>query len=344
MFKTEEILKRKLKIPENMKQNITIIGEVVQVKAKEMCLKDKVESKVKPVKELKKEIRTKSEQEQKQGARNSDKNEVEELENIQLIKEIKQGGAVDMRNPLEVVSVGDGTVILVDKERKYLQRISTEGEVVRKYRVTVSQQVTYKSACVFGNFLFVATSDNVITKISLDGSDGSIKDKPEGVRIIDYISAIGDNVILISDCSMYGSILEYNRESNHFIQRVTDVWNPGKVSVIQDGHHTKYIVNCFIRRTKNWAKTTKWVVNIYNRAWNLISTIDINTEALTVTPGGKLLLVNDNRIHEYSQDGRLIRKLLNEYKFNKIRDITWSGRYLFMLEKNPYSIKIFMSN
>ena len=68
MFETEEILKRKLKIPENMKQNITIIGEVVQVKTKDVCLKVKVESKFKPVKELKKEIRTKSEKEQKQGA------------------------------------------------------------------------------------------------------------------------------------------------------------------------------------------------------------------------------------------------------------------------------------
>ena len=164
MFKTEEILKMKLKIPENMKQNITIIGEVIQVKTKDVCLKDKLESKVKPLKEQEKQ--TESEIEQEQGNQNPEKNEVEELNNIQLIKEINPAGATDMRDPLEVVSVGDGTVIMLN----YLQRINTEGNVIRKYQVTVSQQVTYRSACVYGNFLFVATSDKVLTKMSLDGS------------------------------------------------------------------------------------------------------------------------------------------------------------------------------
>ena len=329
MFETEEILKRKLKFPENMKQNITMIGEVVQVKTKDVCLKDRVESKVKSVQEFKKSVK-----DPKQGPRNPVINEVEEIDNIQLIREIKPGGTVDMRNPLEVVSVGDGTVILVDKGLKYLKRINTEGIVVRKYQVTVSQQVTYKSACVYGNFLFVATSDNVITKMSLDGSDGSIKYKPEGVRTIDYISAIGDNVILISESGWGGRILEYNTQTNQVIQRALGIRSPEKVNVIQDGHHT--IVKCIL--------SYKYVVKIYNRAWNLISTIDKNPEVLTVTPGGKLLLVNDNRIHEYSQEGRLFRELLDKHKFTKIQDITWSDRYFWVLENDPCCLKIFMSN
>ena len=337
MFETEEILKRRLKIPENMKQNIPMIGEVVQVKTKDVCLKHKVQSKVKHVKEQK--IQTKSGKEQKLGARNPDKKGVEELNNIQLIKEINPGGTVDMRDPLEVVSVGDGTVILVDYNLNYLQRINTEGEVVRKYQVTINKQEYYSSACVYGNYLFVLISDNVITKMSLDGSDGSIKYKPEGVITINYISAIGDNVILISDGGMVGwdgNILEYNTETNQVIQRVGVIWEPGKVSVVQAGQYTKYIARCI--------KSYKWVLSIYNIDWNQISTIDQYPDALTVTPGGKLLLVCDNRIHEYNQDGRLIRKLLNEYKFNKIRDITWSGRCLWVLESDPHSIKIFISN
>ena len=338
MFETEEILKRKLKIPENMKQNITIIGEVVQVKTKDVCLKVKVESKFKPVKELKKEIRTKSEKEQKQGARNPFKNEVEELENIQLMKEIKPGGSVEMRNPLEVVSVGDGTVIVIDEELNYLQRINTEGEVVRKYQVTISQQVTYNSACVFGNYLFVLTSGNVITKMSLDVFGGSIKYKPEGVGRIDYISAIGDNDILISEGGYPFTILEYNTETNKVLQRVSDIGYPGKVNVVQAGHHTEYIVKWY--NPLSGASRVK----IYNRDWNQISTIDINPDALTVTPGGKLLIVYNNRIHEYSQEGRLIRELLHRYKFNKIRDITWSGGCLWVLERDPHSLKIFVSN
>ena len=331
MFDTEEILKRKLKIPENMKQNITIAGEVLQVKTKDVCLKDRVESKVKPFEELKK-----SEKQQKQGAQNTVKNEVDELDNVQLMKEIKPGGTVDMRGPLEVVSVGDGTVILVDEELKYLQRINTEGEVVSKYQVTINEQTDCTSACVYGNHLFVLTSDNVITKMSLDGSGGSIKYKPGGVILTDYISAIGDNVILISESVGNGIILEYNTETNKVIRRVS--WNTGRASVVQAGHYTKYIVQCY--------KPSRglWVVNIYNTDWNLISTIDKNSDALTVTPGGKLLIVYDKRIHEYSQDGRLISQLLDEYQFKNIRDITWSGGCLWVLQVNPYCIKILASN
>ena len=231
-------------------ESVTVIGEVVQVKTKDVCLKDKVEAKVKHVKEMNKEIQTKSEKEQKQGARNTDKNEVEELENIQLMKEITRGGTVNMRNPLEVVSVEDGTVIVVHNELNYLQRIDTQGEVVRKYKVTVSQLDKYRSASVYGDYLFVLTSDDVITKMSLDASGCNIEYKPGAVRI-GYISAIGDNAILISGGVGDGRILEYNTETNKVIERVSgSIWNPGKVSVVQDGHHTKYIVKWYTRQVK----------------------------------------------------------------------------------------------
>ena len=90
--------------------------------------------------------------------------------------------------------------------------------------------------------MFAATSDDIITKISLDGSDGSIKYKPEGVRTIYYISAIGDNVILITEKGYHGRILEHNIESNKFIERVSDIRLTGNIYVVQAGHHTKYIV------------------------------------------------------------------------------------------------------
>ena len=260
---------------------------------------------------------------------------MEELENIQLVKEIKPGGSVEMRIPLEVVSVGDGTVIVIDEELNYIQRINTEGEVVRKYQITISQQVTYRSACVFGNYLFVLTSDNVITKMSLDGSDGSIKYKSGGVITMRYISAIGDNAILISEGVGYGRILEYNTETNQVIERIGDVGLPGKVSVV---HDTEYILKWYNPLSQ------KWVLNKYSRDWNLISTIDGYPDVLTVTPGGKLLIVIDNRLYEYSQEGTYTKRLLYKHKFTKIQDITWSGRYFWVLENDPCCMKIFMSN
>ena len=311
MNDTQVILNRKITIPENIKQNIETVGGVGQLKTMEVSLKEKLLAKT----------------QQRQNGKNN------ELNNLELLSEIKPVETVYMIKPLEVVSVGDGTVILVDSRLNYLQRINTEGELVRKYQVTISKHVTYRNTCVYGNCLFVLKSDNVITKISLDGSDRSVKCKPVGVGTIYYISAIRDNVILILEID--GRILEYNIETNQVIQRVSGVLNPWKVYVVQDGHDTKYIVKTF---------RYKYILKIYNRAWNLISTIDMYTDVLTVTPGGKLLIVNDNRIHEYSQDGTYIRELLGKYKFNKIRDITMSGGCLWVLEVNPCCIKIFVAN
>ena len=338
MNDAQMILNRKITIPEIIKQNIKIVGDVGLVKTKEVSLKEKLLEKDQPevARREKAQIKPDTEQVSRSSPSKTDKNK--ELNNLELTLEINPGGMVDMRKPLEVVSVGDRTVILVDERLKYLQRINTKGEVVRKYQITLNKQEYYKSACVYGDYLFVATSDNVITKMSLDGSDGSIKYRHGGVQAINYILTTGDNVILLSESGWDGKISEYNTETNHAVKRVTDVWNPRKIGVLQDGHHTKYIVKWFSPFSGEMR------VKIYNRAWNLISTIDRYSDALTVTPGGKLLLAYNNRIHEYSQDGRLIKGLLDEYKFNKIRDITWSGGCYWVLEVNPSCIKIFVAN
>ena len=336
MNDTQMILNKKITIPENMKQNIKIVGDIGKVKTIKLSLKEKLLAKTEP--EVARREKTQIKPDTQQVLRPRQINKNNEINNLELLSEIKPGGMVDMINPLELVSVGDGPVIQVDERLKYLQRINTEGEVVRKYQITLNKQEYYRSACVFGNYLFVATSDNVITKMSLDGSGGSIKYKPEGVRTINYISAVGDNVILISEYQWNGRILEYNTETNQFIERVTDVWLPGRVNVAHAGYDNKYIVKC------NQPFSDESRVNIYNRDWNLISTIDGYAVALTVTPGGKLLLACNNRIHEYSQDRRLIRELSDKYKFNNIQDITCDAGCLWMLEGNPCCIKIFVAN
>ena len=330
MNDTKMILNRKITIPENMKPNIKIVGDMCQVKIKEVSLKEKVMAKTKPDVALREKSQMKPDMQQVLRPRPKQTDKSNELINLELLSEIKPGGTVDMRNPFEVVTVGDGTVILVDKKLNYLQRINTEGNIVRRYQVTLHKFACYKSACVYGDYLFVPTSHNVITKMSLDGSGCNIEYKPEGVSNISYISAIGDNVILITASMLPGRILEYITETNKVIHRVTNEWwYPSKVGVIQTGGDTKYIVKCYQPHSR------KSVVKIYNKDWNLISTIDNNPDVLNVTPGGKLLLVHDNRIHEYSQNGGLIREVLDKYKFNNIQDMTYSGGCLWVLEKNP---------
>ena len=323
------ILNRKITIPEITTRNIIIVGNVWHLKTIEVSLKEKVTTKTQSDVTPREQPQTKPAKQQVLRPRPRQTGKDNELKNLELLSEIKPGETLDMRNPLEVVSVGDGTVILVDKELKYLQRINTEGNIVKIYQVTLSQQAYCKSASVYGKYLFVATSDNVITKMLLDGSGFNIEYKPEGVRTINYISAIGDNVILISEGGYPVRILEYNTETNKVIQRVRFIGFPPRVNMVQAGGGTKYIVKYY------QGASSKWVGNIYNRDWNLISTTDIDPDVLTVTPGGKLLLVSDNRIQEYSQEGRFIRELLDKYKFSNIQDITCSGRCLWVLEKNP---------
>ena len=336
MNDTQMILNRKITFPENMKQNIKIVGDVGQIKTLEVSLKEKLLAKTKPEVAQREKPQITPDTQQVLKPIQIDKNN--EINNLQLLSEVKPGKTVDMTNPLDVVSVGDRSIILVDEKLNCLQRINTEGDVARRYQVT-NKWVAYRSACVYGIYLFVATSDNVITKTSIDGSDGSIKYKPgRGIRI-DSISAIGDNVILISNgglAGLDGRILDYDIETNKVIQRLSGIGYPEKISVVQAGHHTKYIVKWY-----NLLSGER-IVKIYNKDWNQISTININPDVLTVTPGGKLLLVNDNKIHEYSQDGTFIKGLLDKYKFKNIQDITWSGQCLWVLEAS--CIKIFVAN
>ena len=327
MNDAEIILNRTIKIPENIKQHIKIEGNVVPVITKEVPLKEKIMAYSQQCVAATEKPQTTA------GPRQTDiKNE---LNNLELMSEIMPGGTVDMSNPSEVVSVGDGTVILVDQNLNCLQRINTEGKVVRKYQVgqPLNQRVNYVTACVYRDSFFVATSDNVITKMPLDGPGCNIIYKPEGVETLDYVTALGDNALLISGGGYHSyGILEYNTKTNQVIERLSGICNTGKVNVVQDDHHTKYIVNAIQK------------YNIYNREWNLISTIDIYHDVLTVTPGGKLLIAYNNRIHEYSQDGTYIRELLDRYKFKEIRDITCDGQYLWVLDKFSGCIKILVSN
>ena len=335
MNDTQMILSETIIIPENIKNNVTIVGDVGQVKKIQASLKEKVMAKTQPTGAQRKKPQIKADAGQALRPRPKQLDKYTELNNLKLLSEINPGETVVLRYLSEVVSVGDGTVIPVHNSSNYLQRINTEVNVVRRYQVILSQQANCVSASVYGDYLFVVTSDNVITKMSLEGPCYH-KNKPKNVGTIRYITAIGDNVILISEGFYPGRISEYNTGAKQVIQRVPGVWLPGKVIVVQTGGDTKYVVTCHQK------------YNIYNKDWNLISTIDPRPEALAATPGGKLLIVRDNRIHEYSQEGRFIREVLDEFKFNNILNITYSGGCLWILEYNPHTtlgvIKIFYSS
>ena len=197
------------------------MGNVGEVKIKEVNIKEKLVASNQP--NVLEQPKSSTEQVPRLSPRKKEENQENEINNLELQLEIKPGFTVEMNEPLEVVSVGDGTVIFVDESLSCLQRINTEGKVVKKYQIGLPLNKKVKSACVYGNYLFILTSGNVITKMSLDGFGRSTRCKPERVETIDYMSAIADNVILLSEYELNGRILEYNTETNQVIVRVTDV-------------------------------------------------------------------------------------------------------------------------
>ena len=237
MNDTKKLLIQKIRLPESTKQTIKIVGNVGEVKIKEVNLKEKLMASNQP--SVLEQSKSSTEQVLRSSPRQKDKNQDNEINNIELKLEIKPTGTVEVKKPLKVVSVGDGTVILVDESLSHLQRINTEGKVVGKYQIGLPFNKV-KNVCVYGNYLFVLTSGNVITKMPLDGFGRSTHSgcKPERVETINYISAIGDNVILITEGWLPGRISEYYTETNKVIKRVSGRW---KVSVVQDGRDTNYV-------------------------------------------------------------------------------------------------------
>ena len=339
----ETDLNKAFVIHDNIKETIKKVNDVVHGTEKEMCLEDRVQVQDQVNVKFKMGKQTKSELVQ-QDARLA---EVSESGNPHLLLDVKPGKFFVMESPLQVVSVGDGTAILIDKHLSYIQRIYYEGNIVIKYQIQ-NKNVKYKCASVHGGYLFVATSDNAITKMSLDGSGCTMSWEPQGLKSIKHISAIRDNVILISEEGKNGRILEYDMEAKSITQRVSDIWVAGNIGVVQSDTDTKYIVGCYM-----YQGLDKYIpdieTKIYNKSWNLISTLDKNPginkmgdlQGLTVTHGGKVLIACGNTIHEYGLNGSYVKKMLDKDKLNHIQDITYSGGYLWVLEKDPFCIKIF---
>ena len=322
---TDQIMNKKVILPAKMKKNMNLM-DLVKMNTKEVCLKEKIEAetqcgyKLNERKSMPYTAKTK-----KQNIRRIDE-QIEGKE--ELVLEIKPGRSIDIEIPLEVVSVGDGTVILVDYNLNYLQRIDSEGNIVKMYNFKT--KVNHRSACVYGEYLYVATSDNLIRKMPLRGSGYITKYKPKRVDI-GYISAAEDNVILISESAINSRILEYNTDTNRVTQQVTESRIPGKVSVCKTSADTKYIVKM----------ADGWRTNVYNKNWNLIFTIDKYPDGLTVSPDGSLFLAHDNKIYEYTHEGHFIREMVKDQQFHQIKDIILSGGYLWVLEKHPCCIKIY---
>ena len=97
MNDTEMILNRKITFPENKKQNIDIVGDVIRVKTIKVSLKEKLIAKTKPDVSPREKAQIKPDTQQVLRPIQIDKNN--EINNLELLSEIKLRGNIDTENP-----------------------------------------------------------------------------------------------------------------------------------------------------------------------------------------------------------------------------------------------------
>ena len=248
---------------------------------------------------------------------------------------------VKLREPRDIVSLGDGTVILVDEKLSFVQRIDPEGNVIKKYSLgKFSMFGTYiSSACVFGKYIFLASFDDTIKRLLLDEQGGTKTYKPKGITT-DYITAIGDDNLLISEHNEPGRIVQYRAGAEKISVKVSNISNPMKVHVACTQHGAKYLIN--------WGERESMTANvsIYNHEWKPITTIDLldSPMVLTVT-SEKVLIANHTTkaVYVYDMDGMYNSDII--CPIGKPSSMIYKEPYLTVLEENPsYCLKMFNLN
>ena len=266
------------------------------------------------------------------------------LQGKQLILNIQPGTHVKFQDPAEVVSVGDGSVILVDKALNYLQRVDQQGKVIQFYRTQFSG---IKSACVYGKFLYWSNGVNCIAKMQLDGTGVTSFYEPQLVQQVDFISAIDVNTILITDSSN-NRIYEYDmklRLTTERTKRQNCIIYSGKVSYCP--YHKAYIVAGFDHSDTQ----LRYVVHIYSNTWAVLREVEIDDSCsvfdrnqICMTSTSNILIQNKlGTLSVYKLDGTCVHKteLSDKYKNNGPLDIAVYDSTVWVLECKPICLSVY---
>ena len=126
------------------------------------------------------------------------------LQKPKLVLEIKKGEKVEVSCPHEIISAGDGTVIIGCDGLQTLQNIDVTGTVIKEYNI--GSKVS--SAAVRKGYLYAAVAGNRIIKMALDKTDSGITHIPDSNNVSRI--AASEKGILISEFIHGGSLLEYD--------------------------------------------------------------------------------------------------------------------------------------
>ena len=199
--------------------------------------------------------------------------------------------------PTELIKVGDGSVILVDQGLRYVRRLNMAGVITDIYP-SLFKRSTIKSACVYGKYLFIVSSNRWVTKTLLADAEWKTKTELRGIQA-DYITAIGENTLLVTISKDKGGIVEYNLDTHVCRTRLSDIKQPGKVCVAMDGDKMKFIVRCLKPKDNIPSNNPvyKVCIKIYDDNWKEETTIETpnqwDPQGLTVASSHEQIIVTD---------------------------------------------------
>ena len=246
-----------------------------------------------------------------------------------LYKQLKSWGGLTIQDPEEILSVGDGTVIFVNKGKSELVRIDKTGRVIDVYKESNITGATISMGCLYVACYFT------ISKIALNDKNKKVtyKHNIESVGQM-KISTAGLNMIMSTYNS--GHIIEYNGKDTKVC--VSGLSGPRFVtSAIVNGEQI-YTV------TESGKK-----VNVYDGSWKLFHSISAykggdfkNISGTSITPGGKLLIADSdaNIVCAYNLDGTFVRDILSSSAVQKPSGVLYEYPYLWVTE-GTNSIKLF---
>ena len=253
------------------------------------------------------------------------------LKNPELIKDIQAGGTLQIKNPREILSVGDGTVILVNQGLDDLQRIDIEGNVVQVYSIGKA----IRSAAIEMDNLFIACQDKTLTIMNIGQSKPRVTYNTD-IDDLWCVTARGTKVY-VSAWSSNGKIYECdNGQTNICLSELNFPWFMNCADV--NGERL-FIVTEYGKRR----------INIYDSSWKLILSIDTrlgstlkNLRGSFITPGGKVLVADyeTSVISEFNMDGIFIRDMLKSPAINKPNGILYDSPWLWVTEATP-ALKLF---
>ena len=246
-----------------------------------------------------------------------------------IYKQIKTGDDLTIQDPEEILSVGDGTVIFLNKGKSELVRIDKTGRVIDVYKESNITGATISMGC-----LYVA-HNSTISKIALDDKNNKVTYTPD-IENVGQIKISTARLNMIMSSYYGGNIIEYNGKDTKVC--VSGLSGPRFVtSAIVNGEQI-YTV------TESGKK-----VNVYDGSWKLLKSISNyrgvafqNISGTSITPGGKLLIAGSDAdiVCEYDMDGNFIRDILSSSVVHKPRGVLYEYPYLWVTE-GTNSIKLF---